>query len=69
VRSAATTLGLDFVPLAWEPFALALPADELGRATALLSELASERISRSAAVMGGYDLAGAGRAEPAASRA
>ena len=69
VRSAATTLGLDFVPLAWEPFALALPADELGRATALLSELASDRISSSAAVMGGYDLAGAGRAEPAASRA
>ncbi|HEX2412334.1 MAG TPA: substrate-binding domain-containing protein [Solirubrobacteraceae bacterium] len=69
VRSAATTLGLDFVPLAWEPFALALPGDELGRATALLSGLASERVGRSAAVMGGYDLAGTGRAEPAASRA
>jgi molybdate-binding protein len=63
VRAAATTLGLDFVPLAWEPFALALPAAELGRADALVSVLAE--VGRAAAAMGGYDLAGAGTASRA----
>ena len=60
VRGAATTLGLGFVPLASEPFALALPALELGRAEALLSALSE--VGRAAAAMGGYDLAGAGAA-------
>ena len=63
VRAAATTLGLGFVPLASEPFALALPAVELGRAEALLSALSE--VGRAAAAMGGYDLAGAGAASPA----
>jgi molybdate-binding protein len=58
VRGAATTLGLDFVPLAWEPFALALPAAVLGRADALVSGL--PELGRAAAALGGYDLAGAG---------
>ena len=63
VRAAATTLGLDFVPLAWEPFALALPAAELGRADALLAGLAS--VAAAAAALEGYDLAGAGAASRA----
>jgi molybdate-binding protein len=63
VRGAATTLGLDFVPLAWEPFALALPAVELGRADALVAGLA--HVDRAASAMGGYDLAGAGAASRA----
>ena len=63
VRAAATTLGLGFVPLASEPFALALPAAELGRADALLSALSE--VGRAAAAMGGYDLAGAGAASRA----
>ena len=63
VRAAATTLGLDFVPVAWEPFALALPAVELGRTDALSSGLA--RVGRAASAMGGYDLAGAGVASRA----
>jgi molybdate-binding protein len=62
VRAAAITLGLDFVPLAWEPFALALPAAELGRAEALVSRLAE--VGRAATAMGGYDLADAGSASP-----
>jgi molybdate-binding protein len=60
VRAAATTLGLGFVPLASEPFALALPAVELGRAEALLSALSE--VGRAASAMGGYDLGGAGAA-------
>lgn len=63
VRAAAITLGLDFVPLSWEPFALALPAAELGRADALVARLAEVR--RAATAMGGYDLADAGSASPA----
>jgi molybdate-binding protein len=63
VRAAATTLGLEFEPLASEPFVLALPAAELGRAEALLSALSE--VGRAAAAMGGYDLAGAGAASHA----
>ena len=63
VRAAATTLGLGFVSLAWEPFALALPAVEVGRADALVSGLAD--VDRPASTMGGYDLAGAGAASRA----
>jgi putative molybdopterin biosynthesis protein len=63
VRGAATTFGLGFVPLVWEPFALALPAVELGRADALVSGLAA--VGRAASAMGGYDLAGAGTASSA----
>jgi len=64
VRGAATTLGLDFVPLAWEPFDLALPAAELGRAAAVVAALGGAGVGRAAAAMGGYDLAGAGRIQP-----
>jgi len=37
LRAAAATLGLDFVPLAWEPYELALPEDALEAAADLLS--------------------------------
>ena len=60
VRAAATTLGLEFEPLASEPFVLALPAAELGRAEALLSALSE--VGGAASAMGGYDLGGAGAA-------
>ena len=63
VRAAATTLGLGFVPLTWEPFALALPTAELGRADALVSSLAD--MGRAGRAMGGYDLAGTGAASRA----
>ena len=60
VRAAATTLGLEFEPLASEPFVLTLPAAELGRAEALLSALSE--LGGTASEMGGYDLGGAGAA-------
>jgi putative molybdopterin biosynthesis protein len=40
LRAAAATLGLDFVPLAWEPFELALPEEALGTAADLLTAAA-----------------------------
>jgi molybdate-binding protein len=60
VRSAAAALGLDFVPLAWEPFDLALPAEALPRAEALLAALATPDVARRAGELGGYDLEGGG---------
>lgn len=59
-RSAAGALGLDFVPLAWEPFDLALPADALPRAEPLLAALAGSAVARRAEELGGYDLDGSG---------
>jgi molybdate-binding protein len=60
VRSAAAALELDFIPLAWEPFELALPARALERAEALLGSLGSESVAERAAELGGYDFAGSG---------
>ena len=52
--AAAATLQLDFVPLAWEPFELALSEAALGAAGDLLSALGS------APAMAGFDLADSG---------
>jgi molybdate-binding protein len=60
VRAAAAALGLDFVPLAWEPFDLALPADALPRAEPLLAALTAPAVARRAGELGGYDLEGSG---------
>ena len=54
LRATAVALGLDFVPLTWEPYELALPEDALGAASDLLSALSS------APPMPGFDLASAG---------
>jgi molybdate-binding protein len=60
VRSAAATLGLDFVPLAWEPFDLVLSAEALPRVEPLLAALTSPRVAGRASELGGYDLDGSG---------
>lgn len=65
VRSAAVALGLEFVPLVWEPFELALPAEALPRAEPLLASLAEPAVARRAAELGGYDLEGRGAITPA----
>jgi hypothetical protein len=55
-RAAATALGLEFVPLAWEPFELALPAEALELAEPLLAAV-RERAAELAAPLGGYEIA------------
>jgi molybdate-binding protein len=65
VRSAARALDLDFVPLVWEPFDLALPADALPRAEPLLASLAKPAVARWAGELGGYDLEDSGEITPA----
>ena len=56
LRAAATTLELDFVPLAWEPYELALPEASLGVAADLLSALGR------APALPGFDLTDSGTA-------
>ena len=56
LRAAATTLELDFVPLAWEPYELALPEASLGVAADLLSALGR------APTLPGFDLTDSGTA-------
>jgi molybdate-binding protein len=60
VRSAAAALGLGFVPLAWEPFDLALAAEGLPRAEPLLAALRGAEVAARAGEFGGYDLEGSG---------
>jgi molybdate-binding protein len=55
-RAAATALGLDFIPLAWEPFELALPADARALAEPLIAAVRA-RAGALAAPLGGYEIA------------
>ena len=54
LRATADALGLEFVPLAWEPYELALPGEAVGLAADLLAAVGS------APALPGFDLAGAG---------
>jgi molybdate-binding protein len=60
LRSAATPLGLDFVPLAWEPFQVATTRSDAAGMQPLLDELADQETAARIAALGGYDLSGAG---------
>jgi putative molybdopterin biosynthesis protein len=58
VRSAAVLWGLDFVPLAWEPFEVAVSESSLAGLSPLLDSLA--QASGRLEALEGYDLEGAG---------
>ena len=58
VRAAAELAGLDFVPILWEPFDVALPAGAVAALEPLLASL-DDRRGRIEA-LGGYDLERAG---------
>jgi molybdate-binding protein len=60
VRSAATALGLDFVPLIWEPFQIATTRAQSGGLRPLLDALANPAAADQIVALGGYDLARAG---------
>jgi putative molybdopterin biosynthesis protein len=61
VRAAAEATGLGFVPLAHEPFELALREADLPAADPLLAALVAPRMQRALDVLGGYDATGAGK--------
>jgi putative molybdopterin biosynthesis protein len=54
-RAAAAAFGLDFLPLAWEPFELALPADALELAEPLIAAVRARAVTL-AAPLGGYEI-------------
>ncbi len=60
VRSAATALGLDFVPLIWEPFQIATTRADSGGLAPLVALLGDDATLERVAALGGYDVAGAG---------
>jgi molybdate-binding protein len=60
LRSAATPLGLDFVPLSWEPFQVATTRAEYGGLRALVDALSDPVVAERIVALGGYDIAGAG---------
>ncbi len=64
LRSAAITLGLDFVPLVSEPFEIATTRARTGGLAPLLTTLAEPRTLRRVEALGGYDLSRAGEIEP-----
>src|SRR3954453_7403806 len=60
LRSAATPMGLDFVPLSWEPFQIATTRAQTGGLAPLLAALADPATAERIVALGGYDIAGAG---------
>ena len=74
IRAAARAFDLDFVPVAWEPYDLALPAASLDepRITRLIAILREPAFRAEVESLGGYDCAHAGEVrvvEPAAVQA
>ena len=60
LRAAAATLDLDFIPLVWEQYDIALPACALAAAGPLISTLRDPMIRGEIEELGGYDTARAG---------
>lgn len=66
VRAVAESAGLDWVPLASEPFELALDPATRGAAESLLATLAESKVHAHLAAMPGYDLSMSGERRLAA---
>jgi putative molybdopterin biosynthesis protein len=62
IRAAARAFGLDFIPVAWEPYELALPASLLDepRVARLIAILHEPAFRADVEALGGYDCAHAG---------
>ncbi|HEX2104636.1 MAG TPA: substrate-binding domain-containing protein [Solirubrobacteraceae bacterium] len=60
LRGPAARLGLDFVPLGWEPFQVVTTRAESGGVRPLLTALSDPGVAASIVALGGYDLDGAG---------
>jgi molybdate-binding protein len=60
LRAEANDLNLDFIPLTWESYDIALGADALGAARPLITALRDAKVTAAIAELGGYDLDQAG---------
>jgi molybdate-binding protein len=63
VRSAATALGLGFVPVTWEEFDIVLSGDALPAAEPLIAALRDPGVRSAVSTLGGYDVSRAGSVE------
>jgi putative molybdopterin biosynthesis protein len=60
VRAAAAALDLDFIPLVWESYDIALPGSALSLAQPLIGALMDDDVRHAIEQLGGYDTARAG---------
>lgn len=60
LRAMATDLGLEFLPLTWESYDIALGRDRLGAARALVEAVTDPEVRAAIEQLGGYDLTRAG---------
>jgi molybdate-binding protein len=63
VRAAATALDLEFIPLVWEKYDIALPGSALAAAGPLISTLLDPTVRHTIDELGGYDTTHAGEIE------
>jgi len=66
VRYAAADLDLDFLPVTWEDYDVALPAGALGAAAPLVAALCGDPLRAAVTALGGYDTARSGTVTPVA---
>lgn len=64
LRAAANDLELNFIPLIWESYDIALSGDALGAIAPLITALHDPSIQTSISRLGGYDLKSAGTVQP-----
>ena len=64
LRAEANDLDLDFIPLTWESYDIALGADAIGAARPLVTALHDPTVTKPISQLGGYDLEQAGRVDP-----
>jgi molybdate-binding protein len=64
IRAHTVELGLDFVPLTWESYDIALRESALGAVQPLLTATRDEAVQASINRLGGYDLTDAGTIRP-----
>ncbi|WP_232292027.1 substrate-binding domain-containing protein [Frankia sp. QA3] len=60
VRAGLADLGLEFIPLLWEPYEIALGRGALGAAQPLLAALRDPAVQQSVTALDGYDIAHTG---------
>lgn len=60
LRALVADLGLEFIPLNWESYDIALPGAALGAARPLITTLADADLQAAILALGGYDLTDAG---------
>jgi molybdate-binding protein len=65
VRSAATDLDLDFLPVTWEDYDIALPGAALEAAAPLVAALHAPPLRAAVTALGGYDTTRSGTVTPA----